>query len=186
MLLIAPWVFLLRADAGASPGPPVTCNNTPRPVPTQPPPPITQYAPPANALVALESLRRASTPSTAEPALGCTYTKRVPRPRTASPRNPNNHPQNNQPTDTLTSYVNCRGCTAATAITVPHIPARAAGPAWRLPFAWSTPTPSPGGTTTVYRCIQKPSATTSSSTSAIGGSGRRRTRPVEKTPVFDS
>ena len=143
MLLVAPWLFLSRVDAGASPGPPVTLNNTPdsptRPLPTQPPPPITQYAPPINALVPLDKRGYIPHESAAKPALGCTYTKRVPRPRTTNLENPNNNP--NQPTETLTSYINCRGCTTATAITVPHIPARAAGPAWRFPLPWPNPTP---------------------------------------------
>ena len=186
MLLIAPWLFLSRVDAGASPGPPVTLNNTPdsptRPLPTQPPPPITQYAPPINALVPLDKRAYLPPESAAKPALGCTYTKRVPRPRTTTTHeNPNNN--NDEPTETLTSYINCRGCTTATAITVPHVPARAAGPAWRFPLPWPKPSaPAAGGTTTVYECIKKPEPT-APSTSAIGASGPRRTRPVEKTAV---
>ncbi|KAK4121457.1 hypothetical protein N657DRAFT_635518 [Parathielavia appendiculata] len=142
---------------------------------------ITITEPPSSAAL-IPVYPRLFLPSTGKPAEdGCTHTKRVPN------RALQGGTSDTPAAVTMTSYVNCKGCTAVTAIPMQHILDRddAPGPAGRGSTT-AAPTASTG-TATVYRCLATPTSTASSLPAAHPPPpppwvvSSRRTRPVQPT-----
>ncbi|KAK4098128.1 hypothetical protein N658DRAFT_229886 [Parathielavia hyrcaniae] len=190
--------------------------STTPPTPSLPPsstshlhPPLTITEPPSTAAL-IPVYPRLFLPSTGKPPVedseGCTHTKRVPSRALLQADHPPPHAAAAAAhTITVTSHVNCKGCTAVTAIPMmQHTLGRGTpDPAGRrramatptLSVSSMTATATATATATVYRCLATPRPASTASTVTVQAPANhvpplplppravssRRTRPVQPT-----